>query len=367
MKRVSQLIPLTAAVFFLAVSPSAGFELNGFADVTYTKCTQKDCDTVLGDSGGRNGNFALGELDFFAVSQFDQIDVLVEMTVEEGQNVDLERLILGHTFSDALRLRVGRFHTPLGYWNPTYHHGVLVQPTIRRPQFLMFEDDMGILPLHTVGVYLSGRAKNRTFEMTYGAMVGNGPKITVEDGTVELSPNNVSDDSPGKSVAAHLGVSPADIPGLSVVGSGHYSRVRSDQAVADVGEPPVDVDQMILAGALIYARESLELMGEYYLIRDKDRQSPGNGSFTSHAYYGLVSYALTDRWVPYLMYETMVVKSGAGQDPYFIALGASDVTKAIVGVRYNWTPKSSIRAEARRVKWADFDWDEYALQWAVGF
>lgn len=366
MRRLFEFVLITAAVFFLSVSRSNGFELNGFADVSFTKCTQKDCKTVLGDRGGRNGNFTMGDLDFFAVNQVDQIDVLVEMNVEEGDSIDVERLTLGYTFSDALRLRVGRFHTPLGFWNSTYHHGVQMQPTIRRPQFLMFEDNGGILPLHTVGIYLSGRMKNAMFGIDYGAVVGNGQMITVKNETVLLSPNNVSDNSPNKSLAVNFAISPTGVPGLMVGGAGHFARVQSDQTVQSPFLPSVDVDQTILAGALTYARESLELMGEYFSIRDKDKLS-GSGTHTNHAYYGLLSYALTDRWVPYLLYETKSVKSAAGEDPYFIALGASDVTKAIGGIRYNLTPKSSVRAEARRVRREDFDWNEYAVQWAIRF
>jgi hypothetical protein len=367
MIRISNIVLLTSAAFLLTVSQSAGFELNGFADVSFEKCTQEDCKTVLGDRGGRNGNFTLGSLDFFAVNQFDQVDVLLEMTVEEGHAVDLERLYLGYTFSDALRLRVGRFHTPLGFWNPTYHHGVQMQPTIRRPQFLMFEDDGGILPMHTVGIYLSGRMKNAMLGIDYGAMVGNGPGITVNDGTVLLLPNDISDNSPGKSVAGQFAISPAWVPGLNVGVAEHFSRVQSDQSVKDLGKPSVDVDQTILAAALTYGRGSLDLKGEYFSIRDKDKLSGGSGTHTSHAYYGLLSYTLADRWVPYLMYEAMSVKSAAGEDPYFIVLDASDVIKAIGGIRYNLTPKSSIRGEARRVKWGNFDWNEYAVQWAIGF
>lgn len=346
---------------------SSGFELNGFADVTYTKCVQKDCETVLGDRGGRNGHFTLGELDFFAVSQLDQVDVLLEFTVEEGSEVDLERLTLGYAFSDALRLRVGRFHTPLGYWNTAYHHGVQTQPTIRRPQFLSFEHDNGVLPLHTVGVYASGRFKNQSMGIEYGAMVGNGPRITARDGAVALWPNPVSDDSPGKSAAVHLAVSPSGTPGFSVGGSGHFARVKTDQAALDLGAPPVDVDQTIMAGVLRYERGAWELTGEYFSIRDRDNRSGGSGTHSNHAFYGLVSYAVTPRWVPYLVYENLTVQTGAGEDPYFIKLGASDIAKGIVGVRYHLSHRSSLRGEARRVRWGDYDWTEYAVQWALGF
>ena len=365
MKPVFKLVPTAAAMFFLSVSGSHGFELNGFADVSFTKCSRTDC-RGLEDQGGHNGSFSIGELDFFAVTQMEQIDVLMEVTIENGSKVDLERLTLGYTFHDALRLRVGRFHTPLGFWNPTYHHGVQVQPTIRRPQFLVFEDEGGILPTHTVGIYFSGRVKNKMFRTEYGAGAGNGEKITVEDATVQLSPNNVSDDNPGKAVVGHLAVSPTSLPGLTVGGSGYFSRIQSDPTVASAFPPlpSVDENQVILAAALTYAGGSLDLTGEYFSIRDRERSSGGSGTHLSRAYYGLLSYTAADRWVPYLMYETTSV---AEKDPYFINLGASDVTKAIGGIRYNLMPKSSVRAEARRVKWGDLDWSEYSVQWAIGF
>ncbi|MBI3994536.1 MAG: hypothetical protein HY349_01035 [Nitrospirae bacterium] len=367
MKRAFEIGMITAAVFFLSDSTGAGFELSAFSDVSFTECSRQECETVLGDRGGRNGNFVLGDLDFFGVNQFDQFDVLIELDIEEGRIVDLERLTLGYTVSDVLRIRAGRFHTPLGFWNPTYHHGIQIQPTIRRPQFLRFEDEKGILPLHTVGLYLSGRVRSGGLGIEYGAFTGNGPKITVEDAAAVLSPNNVSDNNPGKSVGGHVSVSPDGIPGLTAGAAGHFSRILSDPAVTALQLPSVDVNQTIWAGNLTYAREFLELTAEYYAIRDKDRSAAGGGTRVSQAYYALLSYMIGDRWVPYFMYESMSVKSAAGEDAYLIALAASDTTKTIAGVRYELSSKSSLRAEARKVRWGDFDWNEYGLQWAVGF
>ena len=369
MKRILESAFSVVLVSLLAASSSEAFELNGFADITFKKCTKEACDTVLGEEGGRNGNFSFGELDFFVVHRTDPVDVLVELVVRHGDTIDLVRLIVGYTFSDALRFQAGRFHTPLWFWNVSFHHGVQIQPTINRPEFLKFEHNGGILPMHTVGVYLSGKVKTQAMAMKYGVMVGNGSKITKENVSVRLLPNNISDNNTGKSVAAHFAISPKMISGLEVGVSGHMARVESDNPLV---APVVDVDQTILSAGLTYDLENLRLMGEYISIKDNDNTTGDAGSNTSSAYYGLISYALTDKWVPYLVYENMSVKSEPGEDPFFIALRSldvtsKDVTKTIGGIRYNISHMSSVKAEVRKVEWGDLDWNEYGVQWALAF
>ena len=79
-----------------------------------------------------------------------------------------------------------RVHTALGYWNLTYHHGLLLQPTIRRPEALRFEDNGGILPIHNVGLAGGGRvfAGDWSFDYTANLANGRGPDRTkVQNGT----------------------------------------------------------------------------------------------------------------------------------------------------------------------------------------
>lgn len=51
---------------------------------------------------------------------------------------------------------VGKYHTALGYWNHTYHHGTWLQSSILRPEIYLFEFQGGILPDHSVGVEVFG-------------------------------------------------------------------------------------------------------------------------------------------------------------------------------------------------------------------
>ena len=168
MKRIAIILILLLTVSFLSFSGSHAFELKGFTDVSFTKSTE-------GADEFRNGDFAFGTLDLYLAQSLENVEILAELIVEFGNVLDLERLYLGYAFSDELRLRIGRLHTPLGVWNTSYHHGVQLQPTIQRPVFLNFEDDGGIIPTHVVGVYLTGRTRTTAGVLEYGAMIGNGP------------------------------------------------------------------------------------------------------------------------------------------------------------------------------------------------
>lgn len=363
MKRIMCGVVLMASILLFHISSGDAFELSGFADVSFTKSTE-------GADEFRNGDFAFGTLDLYLAQTMEDIEILVEFVVEEGDVLDLERLTLGYTFSDALRVRAGRFHTPLGFWNTAYHHGVQLQPTILRPEFLNFEDDAGILPTHTIGAYLTGRVRTAAGALEYGALFGNGPTVTLEEGDANvLFPNNIADNSIGKAVGLHAALSPEMIPGLKIGVSRYMSRVQDDGSVIDVdtvtpgNQGEVDVDQTILGAALTYSIGNLGLAAEYFSIEDENN-APGGESDTNDAYYGLITYTFKDRWVPYLMYEDMKADEN---DPYFTSLGIEDVTKWTAGLRYNINYRSSLKGEFRSVEKGDNDWNEYAIQWALAF
>jgi len=362
-KRVMSRLILLISVLFLSSQSGHAFELNGFADVSFTKSTD-------GADEFRKGDFAFGALDLYLAQTMDDIDILVELVVEEGDVLDLERITLGYTFSDALKLRAGRFHTPLGFWNTSYHHGVQLQPTIDRPHFLRFEDDGGILPVHVIGAYVSGRADTAVGAIEYGAMLGNGPRITSEDGVVNvLHPNNISDNNNSKAIAFNAAISPSAIEGLKIGLSGHIAEIESDPTVEIVNEgnglTVESLDQMIFGVALTYSIGNIQLASEYFSIQDSDNSTATDEDFTSNAYYGLITYTLLDKYVPYLMYENISVKE---DDPYFISLGTVDTREMIAGLRYNINYRSAVKGEYRRIiDMGDLDWNEYALQWTLAF
>ena len=353
MRRILCVFILVITASVLAISSGHAFEFKGFADVSFSKSTEGADDIRY-----RNGSFAFGSVDLYFAESLEDVELLSELIVTSSGNIIIERLYLGYVFRDELKVRVGRFHTPLGFWNTAYHHGRQLQPTILRPEAVRFEFEGGIFPAHSVGVWLTGRSRTTAGKLDYGVEVTNGPKIVSSGNNKVLNSNNTSDNNTGKAVGFHAAISPAVMENLKVGLSGHFARLADDTGSAPVME---DLDQSVYAAAIMYSPGNINISGEYFAIGNK---SQTDKKYNSNAYFGLITYALTEEWVPYLLYDNMSIKE---DDPYFIALNTMDVTKTTLGLRYNISYRSSVKGEVRAVEKGDNDWNEFALQWALAF
>jgi hypothetical protein len=153
--------------------------IRGFGDISLHGDTQK----------GDTTSFSLGQLDLFVTSDVsDKFRFLSEIVFEGGPDkiygttegetntfgVDVERYLLQYSHNDYFNLSAGRGHTAIGYYNTAYHHSSWLQTTTGRPFLFEFEDRGGILPVHMVGVSLSGQIPSGSLGLHYVAEVGNG-------------------------------------------------------------------------------------------------------------------------------------------------------------------------------------------------
>lgn len=364
-KRIWRADALLLALFLATGGVPAvaqAFELNGFGDVTFTNVEENSSDPD-------NNGFALGQLDFYVAEQVsDRLDVLAEFVIEspgEGFVVDLERLQIGYALGNSHKLRAGRFHNLLGYWNLAFHHGAQLQTTIGRPFFLEFEDDNGILPVHMVGLWWDSKLNTGAGRVDLGVMAGNGASIT-GDGTgpsVELNPDSGGDSDNDKAVSARLAFRPAAVRGLGVGVSGQIGTVN----IVNVGGivPDDEVDQIIWVVDAEYLANNVEALLEYYAW---DHDFTG-GTSSSSAYYVQLGYLVGGMWTPYVRFESL----DAEADPYFNAVGmtaGSDRQKEIatVGVRYDLNYRSALKAEWRAIDDdVDGSFNEAAVQWSFSF
>ena len=105
----------------------------------------------------------------------------------------------------------GRYHTAIGYYNTAYHHSTWLQTATGRPFLFKFEDDSGILPIHNVGVSVTGIIPSGRLGLHYIAEVGNG--------RASSSPNaepvqNTVDENNGKSFNLRILFRPTGVRGL---------------------------------------------------------------------------------------------------------------------------------------------------------
>ena len=81
-----------------------------------------------------------------------------------GFQARVERLLFDWEASDTLKVSAGRMHSPITWWNSTFHHGVWLQTTASRPRMVNFGHDHGgshshsssFIPNHIKGLRLSG-------------------------------------------------------------------------------------------------------------------------------------------------------------------------------------------------------------------
>jgi hypothetical protein len=360
-----------------APGPARAFELNGFGDVTYT-------DSEANNNAPSNNGYALGQLSFYLAEQLnDHLDVLAEYVIESpGQDfvVDLERLQIGYAFDNNNKIRAGRFHNHLGYWNLAYHHGAHLQTTIGRPFFLAFEDDHGVIQVHMVGLWWESRFNTSAGRISAGVMFGNGASINgdpaqVAVGTVnttELNPDSAGDHDNDKAVSVRVAFNPVAVPGLGIGISGQVGKVNitNIDTNADGTVNPADrMDQNVGVLDLEYITDRLELLAEYYQWMNSSELVTNFSDST--AYYVQLGYQFVHKVTPYARYETLDAKAN---DPFFIAVGMTvpgqDRQKSIttVGVRYDLHYRAALKFELRAVD-DDLDgsYNEAGAQWSFSF
>ena len=334
----------------------SGLAVHGFADVGFAQ--------LRNAPPGTRGGFAVGSLDFYLTPELGpNIKTLVELNFGvngEGETeADLERAQIGYVFSDQLTLWLGRFHTPFGYWNMAFHHGAQIQTSILRPRMLDFEDDGGILPVHTTGLWGSGSVKTGAGKLVYNLYMGNGTRI--HDGA--LDPNPAGDDDSNKVVGFSVGHRfNGALDGLAV---GVHGLRQSVTAYGANDLPTSRTRLAMLGGYGVYDNEGWELIGEYYRLHNTDL-SGGTGSHGSWTGYAHVARTLNERWVPYYRFEKASLDPA---DNYFAAqANGRSYTRHVLGLRFNADPRAALKLELNRTRdELARTLDELRLQYAVSF
>lgn len=366
---------VTASLMLPALS--FGLEIQGFSDITYTYDWNKQ--PAKASDPYTNGTFELGELDLFMRANLsDRVDFLTEFNFSADPNtndgaVDVERLQIGYLFNDALKIQAGRFHNVLSYWNMTYHHGRQLYTTVTRPDFVLFEDQGGLIPTHTVGVSVSGYLDTRMGEFEYDLMGGNGPRVQNVDPTTttggSLSPNSTGDDSKNKAGTFMFRWMPRAIRGLGMGVSGNIQQLRFYESdgitpvtiVSPDGTLTTVVFQQIYGANLVYMAHNIEFLAEGYQFRDSNYHGQ---SYLDYTWYAQIGLRIKNRFIPYARFERTTVLDN---DPYFVALGKQNESKTIVGLRFNLIPSSSIKAEVQQIGTPSNNYNEVAVQWAFAF
>ncbi len=307
----------------------------------------------------------VGNLDFYLAPKLgDRTLSLFELNFEVSPDgtvgVDLERAQVGYQFNDQATLWVGRFHTPFGYINTALHHGGWISTSLRRPKFVQFEDHGGILPIHTVGAWLTGAVRSGDGKVLYDLYAGNGQEII--GGVLDM--RNAGNSHGNPMVGGRLGYRfGGKLDGLTLGLHGFVDKVADDFE-------PTDYTRVKMVGAYaVYDTDQWEHIAEFYAFNDEDL-SGGTGSHRSEA--GFVQLGYRASWgIPYLRYERASLQQS---DAYFAALtslnsGASYYRNAL-GLRFELDAKTALKFELANTHTTDRAPDQYneaQVQYAIRF
>lgn len=326
-----------------------GIPLHGFLDVGGLSTSQR---------GVLRKGATVDALDLYLTTENGRVRSLTELNFEVSAggeiDTDLERIQIGYAFSDALTLWAGRFHSPYGYWNTAYHHGAQIQPSIQRPRFLDFEDKGGILPAHDVGLWATGRWPIGTGALHYDAWLANAPRIGV-DGVLNQNFAGATNGHAlvGMNLAVPIGGATLGVHALT----GRIGGPVDGQSAADL---------RILGGYGVYDEDNWEAMAEYFAFEDRN-VSGGGGTHSSHAAYAHVGRTF-GAWTPYVRYELASLDQA---DDYFALMTAGQsYRRALLGIKYDIDPRSTVKLEFNRTRLTDRVLDSYResrIQYAIRF
>lgn len=335
-------------------------EFSIFGDINLKKT---EIDNKKTDNG-----FALGGLDLFATQDVGtKTKALMEFVFEDtgdGFIVDVERLWIRYALNNALNISMGRFHTPIGFWNKNYHHGSLIQDTVNRPFFLDFEDgDVGILPVHAVGLKLAGQINSGNNVLNYELLTANSAILDTTQTTAgiydfpEILVNNAADSSNKKSLifAFNYEYMPFGID-LGVFGMNQNYSHREAGKIINGNY----ADQYISGFYVRYNLKRFYALSETFFI--KNQYEKPSVSYESQAGYLQLGLRMTENFS--LIYRRDELKAD-DKDPYFdILIGKNNIPihtyRNVWALRYNIDESNAIKLEFSDGKHET----EASLQWS---
>ncbi len=286
--------------------------------------------------GGDNlpDTFNLGQLGLMANSRLaENVSVMSEIVFQykddESASATIERLQLQYQANDLFNFRLGRTHTPFGYWNETFHHGTWFQTTVLRPEIMRFHDGGSVLPIHSVGLEMYGYQPLNFLDIHYNIGVANGRGKNYTD-TVDSQDLNSN-----KAVYGVFSLAPAAVPGLRFGVNAYRDVIPPD---ASTPARNGDIDELITGAHLVYIRDHLEFLSEAMRIQHDDKVS--SRRFTTWGMYLQAGYQL-GAFKPYYRFDLLDAAEG---DPFYGPL-VVDVTRNILGARWDFINWAALKFE----------------------
>lgn len=325
-------LPMLLMAVFIQLANAQNTQIRGFADVN-----------AAAGSGGLS--YSLGEQDLFITSAInDRLSFLGETIFRYSPAsstkfaASVERIIFNYSLYGNHSLFAGKIHTPVNYWNDSYHHGRVFFPTIDRP--LLF--DSTVIPLHSLGLGFQAKDLGK-LKFGYSIFLANG-----------LGSGEIADNDRYKSLTAAAFFKPAR---NMRIGFSWYHDIISKDALVHSMKYSRKTTQNLYTVSVANFGKNWEFLLESTTGMDTDSM----GTSTTMASYGYLGYRIKDKIIPYGRYDRLQYH-GSNH------MGRKDVEKWIVGVRYQINYLAVVKLEYQNVHRMDSGAENKVVaQIAVGF
>jgi hypothetical protein len=298
------------------------FNVMGFGDISYVSRDSSDQDGfVIGQ--------AVAHLSAYLGNQFSVFGEVSLRGTDSEYVIEVERLIVKYDFSDHFKFSAGRYHTPIGYWNSSFHHGAWLQTTVSRPEIVKFGSK--VVPIHFVGALMEGNIPSKNMGLSYLAGFGNGRHANI------TRAGDAGDINGEQAWMVQLNSTPDKFFGLHM-GVGFYTDLVSPADREDIREKTASAH-------VAWAKESPEVIFEY-LQSKHNLEANSSISGDTRGWYLQLAYRLKGKnrnWKPYARVESTKVDE---TDPL---LGDQNLNyeAGILGVRWDFNPYAALKGEFR--------------------
>ena len=244
-----------------------------------------------------------------------------------GFNPEIERSIIRYEHNDYFKVSFGRYHTPINYWNTTFHHGQWLQTTVSRPEMVQFGGKF--IPVHFVGALVEGAAAANGLNLNYNFGIGNGR------GNAISRAGDAGDDNNAKAWLVNAFVRPDSLYGLQIGGSSYRDKINTGGHT---------YNEWITAAHIVLSRETPEILAEFANARHTqlDIASPAANSQAFYVQTGYRLPMLKKTLKPYYRFEYIhVPKSDTLLQPI------SNLAGSVAGMRYDITNFAAFKFEFR--------------------
>jgi hypothetical protein len=320
MKSILKSIPLVlSSVLFFSASfdlhGQTNTQIRGFADASVMY-------------NGKKLSFGIGEQDLFITSDItDRLSFLGETVFkfdpfsQTDFSVSIERIVLKYNLKGNHNILLGKHHTPINYWNDTYHHGRVFFPTIARPLFFSTE----LFPLHTTGISFQGLNLG-SLRFGYDVMFGNG-----------MSSSDVLDNDHQKSVTVAVHIKPQN---ALRIGLSYYHDIIARGADLHNGAASNwKIQEHLVTASVANFGEKVELLAESMAGVTHTDSTGTKRSISSYVYAG---YKVTDKVTPYVRFDNLRYQQGE------IGFLKNNTDSFLAGIRYQLNYLAVIKLEYQR-------------------